>query len=69
MAIATAIDCNDPPSMKTACLILAVLAVLEHDKVLSALGESAKFSGNHRFYSIVKGLTIDEDNETKTRII
>jgi hypothetical protein len=66
MAIATAIDCNDPSTMKTACIILAVLAVLDHDKVLSALGESAKFSGNHRFYSIVKGLTIDEDSEART---
>lgn len=29
MAIATAIDCNDPPTMNYACLLLAVLAVLE----------------------------------------
>jgi hypothetical protein len=32
---------------------------------LLAISESAKFSGNHRFYSIVKGLTIDEDQELK----
>ena len=65
MAIATAVDYNDAPSMNVACLILAVLAVLDHDKVLSAIGEAAKFTGKHRFHSIVSGLTINEDKEIK----
>lgn len=30
MAIATAIDCNDPPTMIVACQLLAGLAVLEY---------------------------------------
>ncbi len=29
MAIATSLDCNDPPSMNLACQQLAALAVLE----------------------------------------
>jgi diaphanous 2 len=65
-AIATAIDCNDVPSMNVACLILAGLALLDHEKVLIAIREAAKFSGKHRFYSIVKGLTINDDKELKT---
>ena len=35
------------------------------EKVLVAIVESAKFTGNHRFYSIVQGLTINDDKELK----
>ncbi|RNA05590.1 diaphanous isoform X1, partial [Brachionus plicatilis] len=65
MAIATCIDCNDTPTMNVACTLLAVLAVLDQEKVLTAIAESAKFTGNHRFYSIVKGITINDDKELK----
>lgn len=65
MAIATAIDYNDLQSMNVACLILAVLALLDHDKVLNGISEAAKFTGKHRFYSIVKGLSLSDEKETK----
>jgi len=68
MAIATAIDCSDPLSMNVSCELLGVLAVLDHEKVLTAISESAKFSGNHRFYSIVKGLTVNDDKEIKVNL-
>ncbi len=67
MAIATAIDCNHSSTMNLACTILAVLAVLDHEKVLIAIGDASKFTGRHRFYSIVKGLSIDDDKELKVK--
>jgi len=33
--------------------------------VLVAIGEASKVTGRHRFYSIVKGLSIEDDNEVK----
>lgn len=65
MAIATAIDCNHSNTMNLACIILAVLAVLDHERILVAIGDASKFTGKHRFYSIVRGLIIDEDKELK----
>ena len=60
MAIATAIDTNDVQSMTLACSILAALAVLDHEKVLAAIGDAAKFTSKHRFLYIVKALTTND---------
>jgi hypothetical protein len=32
---------------------------------LVAIGDASKFTGKHRFYSIVRGLIIDDDKELK----
>ena len=37
--------------------------------MLIAIGEASKITGRHRFYSIVKGLSIEEDNEVKISVM
>ena len=48
---------------------LLLFQTVRHEKVLLAIGESTKITNNHRFYSIVKGLSIDDDQDLKVRII
>ena len=36
-----------------------------HERILIAIGDASKFTGKHRFYSIVRGLIIDDDKELK----
>ena len=48
--------------MTLACSILAALAVLDHEKVLVAIGDSARFTAKHRFWYIVKALTVNNND-------